>query len=160
VSRSDLPALSQDLESEALSALFEAAWDGQEMEPELARSPSRLLKCLLALHRPAFVLSGVYHVVAGSCLQLTPFALSYLLQLMERREAGSLYPHQDYLGYLGCIGLFGLLLVKTVLGNQGYYLAYKTGLKIRSSLSAAIFHHMLEMSNGAKQVICHVIYIR
>lgn len=152
VSKADLPNTGDDLRSVTLSDEFEDAWDKQELDPELVQSPKRLLKCLLAIYGRFFMVSGIYHVIAGASLQLTPFALGYFLQVMENRENGSLPSSKDYYGYLGCLGIFALLLIKTILGNQGYFAAYKTGIKIRSSLSAAIFNHVLEMSNGAKQV--------
>jgi hypothetical protein len=99
------------------------------------------------------MVSGICHVIAGASLQMTPFALAFLLGAMEDREAGHLTADRNYIGYAWCLALFGLLFVKTILGNQGYFIAYKTGLRIRSSLSAAIFNHVLEMSNGAKQVL-------
>lgn len=154
MSRADLPPISKDLGSEGLSESFEAAWDGQETNAKMSQSPNRLLWCLISIHKGSFLKSALCHVLAGASLQLTPFALSYFLEIMEDRETGDSSSQLDYLGYLGCFGLFALLLIKTVLGNQGYYIAYKTGIKIRSSLGVAIFNHMLEMSNAAKQVFC------
>lgn len=156
VSKADLPNTGDDLRSETLSDEFEETWDKQELDPKLVQSPKRLLKCLLAIYGRFFMVSGIYHVIAGASLQLTPFALGYFLQVMENRENGSLPASKEYYGYLGCLGIFALLLIKTVLGNQGYFVAYKTGIKIRSSLSAAIFNHVLEMSSGAKQVPIHL----
>lgn len=161
VSKADLPNTGGDLRSVSLSNEFEKAWDKQELDPKQVQSPRRLLKCLLAIYGRFFIVSGIFHVIAGASLQLTPFALGYFLQVMEDRENGALPASKDYYGYLGCIGIFALLFIKTVLGNQGYFVAYKTGIKIRTSLSAAIFNHVLEMSSGAKQVsftICASMY--
>lgn len=151
VSKESLLPLGRDMRSKELSDTFEAHWDGQAADAAAAQSPNRLLRCIAALHRGAFVRSAVLHVIAGTSLQLTPFAMNYFLQVMEDREHGVLDPARWYHGYLGCGAMALLLLVKALLGNQGSFVAYKAGLKIRSSLSSAIYCHLLEVSNGSKQ---------
>lgn len=162
VSKADLMPISDSMSSEVLSETFEGAWDAQEHQQTARTSRNRLLRCILGIHWKSFMLSGLLHVIAGASLQLTPFALGFFLQTMEEREAGTIQVGQETRGYLWCAVLFGLLLLKSILGNQGYYLAYKTGIRIRSSLSSAIFNHMLEMSNGAKQVYhpSHQLYTK
>jgi len=152
VCKSSLPALQADLGSKELSDNFEATWDLQVEKAEEVKSNIRLFWCLSTLFKSGFAHSGLLHVIAGASLQFCPFVLKYFLQILEDREAGDLPADKEYLGYVGCLGLFSLLLAKTVFGNQGYFLAYKYGLKVRSSLSAAIFYHLLELSNSAKQV--------
>ena len=151
VSKESLLPLGQDMQSKELSDTFEAHWDGQVADAVAAQSPNRLLRCIATIHHGAFIRSAVLHVIAGTCLQLTPFAMNYFLQVMEEREHGLLDPSRWYYGYLGCSAMALLLLVKALLGNQGSFVAYKAGLKIRSSLSSAIYCHLLEVSNGSKQ---------
>lgn len=137
------------MESKVLSDKFEDTWDRLATK---GQSPNQLFKVLYAILGRYFLISGLQHVIAGAALQLTPFAMKYFLQTMESHCKGTLPADQVWLGYAGAFLMFFLLLVKTILGNQGYFGAYKAGLKIRSSLSSAIYYHLLEMSNSAKQV--------
>lgn len=132
----DIRPVDAELRSEGLGV-------GEGMEGDL-------LRWILREHGRTLALSGLLQVLAGASLQATPFVLGWLLEVMEGREAG-LNP-SDRLGYLGAAGLAGLLLVKALLGNQGAFLAYRMGLKVRTALSTSMHAHLLTMSNGAKQV--------
>lgn len=147
--KSDLLTLDSDLLSKPLCDEFNQTWTTQVKYQD---SPYRLLRCLIFNFRRFFFMSGVCHVIAETCLQLTPSVLEFLLGVVERREQKMSAPNDELLGYLACFGIFCLLITKTILGNQGFFIAYRTGLKIRSGLSSAVYSHLLDLSSGARQV--------
>ncbi len=152
VFKTDLIPLSEDLQSEKLFKLFQTQWKRQNSADQVDDKPLSLLWCLWSVFGNLFIISILLHVIAGASLQLTPWALKYFLQIMERRERAMWSSAEEYLGYLGCMMIFGLLLVKTVAGNQGYFVSYRTGIKIRSCLSSAVYLHLFKLSNRSKQV--------
>lgn len=156
LAKTDLLNLDTDLQSQPLSDEFQETWTTQG---KYEASSYRLLRCLIHNFRSFFVLSGICHVVAEVCLQMTPSVLEFLLGIIERREQGIPRPNDELHGYLACFGIFGLLVMKTVLGNQGFFLAFRTGLKIRSSLSSAVYSHLLDLSSAARQVRNRVVTI-
>lgn len=144
--------LDDDLKSRELSTSFEAAWDKQGEDKKESASDYRLFWCLLQRFKRFFVLSGFCHIFAELSLQMTPKAMQILLQIIARKEIGHAGPYDTVYGYLACLTMFLLLCMKNILGNQGYFVAFRTGIKIRSSLTSSVFCHLLEMSIGAKQV--------
>lgn len=139
----DLFPLGRDDQSKHISDTFAVAWAKEQSEHPTAPSVRRALWRAFGWK---FMLLAIPKLFNDGAQFVGPI---FLEQLVKYTEEGSTMP--EWRGYVYAIAIFAGLLIGALAENYYFDAVQRTGLRVRASLSVAIYDHALQMSNAARQ---------
>ncbi len=106
-----------------------------------------LVHVLWEVSKPTYLYAGGYQLVTVLVQAFNPLAVQYLLKLLEKYPDDPIFRQ----GIGAAIALFLCSAVDGIAQERHKYLAFKSGILIRSATVASIYHHMLHLSARGKQ---------
>lgn len=101
---------------------------------------------LWELSQPTYIYAGFWQLVTVLVQALSPLAVRHLLRLIEDNPNGSIF--QAGIGF--AILLFLFSIVDGLAQERTKFLSFKSGITIKSAVTAAIYHHNLNLSSKGK----------
>jgi ABC-type bacteriocin/lantibiotic exporter with double-glycine peptidase domain len=138
----DLYKLDPENESVSIEKKFQEAWDRQQHR---SGPIAKVFFAFSTAFGRDFYLAGVYLLIYNILNAVTPIVLQMLLQWLENPN------DQIWIPY--CLGvlLFALQLWAAFIYNWQYELAAKSGYRLRTGLSAALYQKFFKLSLASKQ---------
>ncbi|KAK9326402.1 P-loop containing nucleoside triphosphate hydrolase protein [Lipomyces orientalis] len=139
----DLPGLAKGIKTDDCRALFDKHWRDQKNKS----SPSMALALMFAFGREYSV--GMVLKVCGDILAFSqPLLLRRLILFVISYTTDE--PEPFTAGLVIAFGMFFISLVQTSCEQQYYNCATTVGMKLKTGLTAAIYHKSLVLSGQAK----------
>ncbi|KAI9138247.1 P-loop containing nucleoside triphosphate hydrolase protein [Paraphysoderma sedebokerense] len=112
------------------------------------------LDCINAYHFTCRALAGFIKLIGDIGQSVTPYFLKFIVDFIsESQTIDPLQPKPDaYIGYILIVSMLVLLIFKTVTENIFFQITMGIGLKIRATLTAAIFRKAMKLSSKARLV--------
>lgn len=98
------------------------------------------------LSKPTYIYAGFWQLVTVLVQALSPLAVRHLLRLIEDNPNESIF--QAGIGF--AILLFLFSIVDGLAQERTKFLSFKSGITIKSAVTAAIYHHNLHLSSKGK----------
>ncbi|KAJ1668229.1 hypothetical protein EV178_000574 [Coemansia sp. RSA 1646] len=131
----------------AMAEKFDKEWQC-ELDNSLRCSPS-LLRALWNAHGAPFALAGVFKLIQDILQFMQPILLSRLIGFVASHTTEN--PQPISFGFFFATMMLISQAVQTVFLHQYFQLGTTTGMKAKSSLTAAIYKKALRLSNEARQ---------
>lgn len=150
----DVPTLENEFTAEEVYRNFEAAWT-YELKNGNPKSHSalRILRAIWYAFKYDYIWSGFYLVLYNLLNIASPVVLQVLLNWLSDPVA---YTDQAdatiWQPYVTATGLFLMQLLSTFYSNWQYELAFKTGYKLRTSLTMAVYRKSFLLSGKSRQI--------
>ncbi|KAJ2873875.1 hypothetical protein GGH93_002885 [Coemansia aciculifera] len=130
-----------------IAQIFGANWQ-HELNQRVHRTPS-LSRALWRTAGPYFILGGVFKLMQDILTLLKPVLLSLLLGFVASHTTDS--PQPMSYGYFYACCMLVLQNIQTIVLHQSLQVGTDTGLKVRSSLTTAIYRKAMRLSNETRQ---------
>lgn len=149
----DIPALEKEFTAEEIYRKFEEEWKKEVASGnKKSHSAVRVIRTIWRAFKYDYMLSGFYLVIYNLLNIFSPLVLQVLLNWLsnpivytDQADATIWQP------YVTATGLFLMQLLSTFYSNWQYELAFKTGFKIRTALTMAIYRKSFVLSGKARQ---------
>ncbi|KAJ2018555.1 hypothetical protein GGI14_002203 [Coemansia sp. S680] len=130
-----------------IAQIFGANWQ-HELNQREHCTPS-LARALWRTAGPYFILGGVFKLMQDILTLLKPVLLSLLLGFVASHTTDS--PQPMSYGYFYACCMLVLQNIQTIVLHQSLQVGTDTGLKVRSSLTTAIYKKAMRLSNETRQ---------
>ena len=128
----------------ATSMAFDEAWE-QQLEK---KKPSLWVAMIQAFGGP--YLRGAIIKTASDCLNfMQPQLLRFLIAFVDSYRAGQT-PQPPVKGAAIALAMFAVSIAQTLLLHQYFQRGFETGMRIKSSLTAAIYKKSMRLSNEGR----------
>ena len=128
----------------ATSMAFDEAWE-QQLEK---KKPSLWIAMIQAFGGP--YLRGAIIKTASDCLNfMQPQLLRFLIAFVDSYRAGQT-PQPPVKGAAIALAMFAVSIAQTLLLHQYFQRGFETGMRIKSSLTAAIYKKSMRLSNEGR----------
>ncbi|KAJ2745284.1 hypothetical protein GGI20_002307 [Coemansia sp. BCRC 34301] len=144
ISEDDLWELPLDISPSNVAEIFDVHW-----KRGLNQRTSSLLVALWKTVGAHFILGGVFKLIQDILVLLKPVLLSLLLGFVASHTTDTPQPMSH--GYFYACCMLVLQNFQTIVLHQSLQVGTDTGLKIRSSLTTAIFKKAMRLSNETRQ---------
>ncbi|MCD9643110.1 hypothetical protein HAX54_030263 [Datura stramonium] len=138
----NIPGLSEIDSAESCYLIFEELLNKQK-QVDLSSQPS-VLKTILICHRKEIIVSGFFALLKVVTVSAGPLLLNAFIKVAEGNAS---FRNE---GLLLAILLFTSKSLESLSQRQWYFRSRLIGLKVRSSLTAAIYRKQIRLSNAAK----------
>ncbi|KAJ2042756.1 hypothetical protein H4S04_007127, partial [Coemansia sp. S16] len=147
VSEGDLWEIPSNIAPVNIAETFDTNWQ-YEIDQGVQRSPS-LIRALWKTLGAPFALAGALKLIQDVIQFLQPVFLSLLLGFVSSHATDS--PQPMSFGYFYAGSLLVLQGIQTLFLHQYFQLCMATGMKVKSSLTTAIFKKAMRLSNETRQ---------
>ncbi|KAJ2803401.1 hypothetical protein H4S07_004467, partial [Coemansia furcata] len=147
VSQDDLWEIPSNIAPVNISETFDVNWQ-YEIEHSAHRAPS-LLRALWKTLGAPFALAGLLKVIQDIMQFLQPVILSLLLGFVASHATDK--PQPMSYGYFYAGSFMVLQGIQTLFLHQYFQLCMATGMKVKSSLTTAIYKKAMRLSNETRQ---------
>ncbi|KAJ2731440.1 hypothetical protein IW152_004528 [Coemansia sp. BCRC 34962] len=147
ISEEDLWEIPASCRPAIIAQIFDSNWQ-HELNQREKRNPS-LLWALLRTAGPYFLLGGLFKLMQDILALLKPVLLSLLLGFVASHMTDS--PQSMSYGYFYACCMLVLQISQTIVLHQSLLINTETGLRIRSSLTTAIYKKALRLSSETRQ---------
>ncbi|KAJ2335810.1 hypothetical protein GGH92_007925, partial [Coemansia sp. RSA 2673] len=147
VSEGDLWEIPSNIAPVNIAETFDTNWQ-YEIDQGAQRSPS-LIRALWKTLGAPFALAGALKLIQDVIQFLQPVLLSLLLGFVSSHATDS--PQPMSFGYFYAGSLLVLQGIQTLFLHQYFQLCMATGMKVKSSLTTAIFKKAMRLSNETRQ---------
>lgn len=143
----DLWNLAKRDTTKATSEAFQAAWD---IELEQKKNPSLWMAIFRAFSGP-YIRGSLFKIVSDTLNFMQPQLLRLLIQFVASYSKDSPVPPQPVVrGVAIAAGMFAVSIGQTMALHQYFQRAFETGMRIKASLTAAIYSKSLKLSNEGR----------
>ncbi|KAJ1952202.1 hypothetical protein EC988_003681, partial [Linderina pennispora] len=147
LTEADLWDLPRKYAPSRIAAKFEEKWQ-HEVDNEAKRRPS-LIRALWSTVGLPFALAGFFKLIQDILQFTQPVLLSRLIGFVSSFSTDHPQPISN--GYFYAFAMLGLQIIQTLFLHQYFQLGMTTGMKIKSSLTSAIYRKGLKLSNDTRQ---------
>ncbi|KAJ2408315.1 hypothetical protein GGI10_004862, partial [Coemansia sp. RSA 2530] len=147
ISEDDLWEVPSNIAPVNIAETFDANWQ-YEIDRSAQRSPS-LIRALWKTLGAPFALAGLLKLIQDVIQFLQPVILSLLLGFVSSHLSD--HPQPMSYGYFYAGSLLVLQGIQTLFLHQYFQLCMATGMKVKSSLTTAIFKKAMRLSNETRQ---------
>ena len=140
----DVPKLRDIDRAESCYLQFFNQLDKYKQSDELP-SESSILRAIVACHRREILISGFFALLTILAVSAGPILLNSFIEVADGRE------DFIYKGNLLAISIFLSKIIESLSQRQWYFRSRLVGLKVRSTLSAAIYRKQLRLSNVSRR---------
>ncbi|KAJ1949962.1 hypothetical protein FBU59_000908, partial [Linderina macrospora] len=147
LTESDLWDLPRKYAPSKIAAVFEEKWQ-RELDNGEKRRPSVIRALWNTLGLP-FALAGLYKLIQDILQFTQPVLLSKLIGFVSSFSTDNPQPISN--GYFYAFSMLVLQIVQTLFLHQYFQLGMTTGMKIKASLTSAIYRKALKLSNDTRQ---------
>nr|KAG5688925.1 hypothetical protein BaRGS_014910 [Batillaria attramentaria] len=109
-----------------------------------ARRPS-LVRVIVRMLVKDFIICFLQKAVSDLFFLLSPVILGALIKYLAERPEGL-----EWQGYVLCVSMFLTLIIKSMLFAHAMFLAARLGIRMKSTLIAAVYRKALTMNNSTK----------
>ena len=143
----DLWNLAKRDTTKSTSEAFQAAW---EIELEHKKNPSLWMAIFRAFSGP-YVRGSLFKIVSDTLNFIQPQLLRLLIQFVASYADKSPVPPQPVVrGVAIAAAMFAVSIGQTMALHQYFQRAFETGMRIKASLTAAIYSKSLKLSNEGR----------
>ncbi|KAJ2681971.1 hypothetical protein IWW39_006179, partial [Coemansia spiralis] len=147
ISEDDLWEVPSDCAPANIAETFDANWQ-HEIDHSEKRSPS-LIRALWKTVGAQYVLGGCFKLAQDILSFSKPVVLSMILGFVASHKTDKPQPMSFGYFYAGC--MLALQITQSIALNQSLQLGYVTAIKIKSSLTTAIYKKAVWLSNETRQ---------
>ncbi|KAJ2863548.1 hypothetical protein GGH94_003542, partial [Coemansia aciculifera] len=147
ISEGDLWEIPSNIAPVNIAETFDTNWQ-YEIDHGTQRAPS-LIRALWKTLGAPFALAGALKLIQDAIQFLQPVLLSLLLGFVSSHATDS--PQPMSFGYFYAGSLLVLQGIQTLFLHQYFQLCMATGMKVKSSLTTAIFKKAMRLSNETRQ---------
>ncbi|KAJ2770977.1 hypothetical protein GGI18_005121, partial [Coemansia linderi] len=147
ISEDDLWEVPSDCAPANIAETFDANWQ-HEIDHSEKRSPS-LIRALWRTVGAHYVLGGCFKLAQDILSFSKPVVLSMILGFVASHKTDKPQPMSFGYFYAGC--MLALQITQSIALNQSLQLGYVTAIKIKSSLTTAIYKKAVWLSNETRQ---------
>ncbi|XP_057969287.1 ABC transporter C family member 10-like [Malania oleifera] len=136
----DIPLLRLDDQAKTCYSLF--LRQSNELKQKSSSEPPSIFRTIVHCYWKPILLSGFFALVKVVTISLGPLFLKAFIEVAEGKEV---FKHEVY-ALAG--GLFLLKCIESAAGRHWFFISRLIGLRVRSSLCAAIYQKQLRLSNA------------
>ena len=109
-------------------------------------NPSSLVSTLWDMSRSTLIPSGACQLVAVLCQVSVPLLVQQLLYVIEDHPKQNLLVDHPVKSIVLAIAILFVLLLNALMTHRYRHLALQSGITLRSSLLAVVYHHILHLA--------------
>lgn len=148
----DIPPLDPENQAINIHEKFQHFWKLEKENANKTRTPGKmLLRALLFAFGGDFQRAGVYLILLNILTLGSPVVLLFLIRWLQDSQSGLIDGSDVTLPYCLAALLFFMQILASVFTNWNYEMSQRTGFRLRTSLTMALYNKSFHYSAAAKQ---------